>query len=111
MVGFTTFSERSGEEAAFTLMQSLSKLMGEAVREQGGVVQGFTGDGIMAAFGAPIAYEDAPLRACRAPCPSWNVLREPDLNLRASMAYGRRCALASTPAQPWWARSRTVRTP
>src|SRR5271170_4078734 len=66
MVGFTTFSERSGEEAAFTLMQSLSKLMGEAVREQGGVVQGFTGDGIMAVFGAPIAFEDAPLRACRA---------------------------------------------
>jgi len=27
MVGFTAFSERSGEEAAFTLMQSLAKLM------------------------------------------------------------------------------------
>ena len=65
MVDFTTFSERSGEEAAFTLMQSLSKVMGDAVREQGGVVQGFTGDGIMAVFGAPTAFEDAPLRACR----------------------------------------------
>ena len=38
MVDFTTFSERSGEEAAFTLMRSLSKLMDDAVREQGGVV-------------------------------------------------------------------------
>src|SRR5262245_31418864 len=66
MVGFTSFSERSGEEAAYTLMRSLSKLMDEAVREQGGVVQGFTGDGIMAVFGAPVAFEDAPLRACRA---------------------------------------------
>src|SRR5437763_3490432 len=66
MVGFTAFSERSGEEAAFTLMQSLAKLMEDAVREQGGVVQGFTGDGIMAVFGAPAAHEDAPLRACRA---------------------------------------------
>ena len=37
MVGFTSFSERSGEEAAFTLMRSLSKLMDEAVREQGGM--------------------------------------------------------------------------
>ncbi|MGA7327827.1 MAG: adenylate/guanylate cyclase domain-containing protein [Rhodomicrobium sp.] len=53
MVGFTTFSERSGEEAVFTLMRRLAKLMDEAVREQGGVVQGFTGDGIMAVFGAP----------------------------------------------------------
>jgi class 3 adenylate cyclase len=66
MVGFTPFSERSGEEAAFTLMRSLSKLMDGAVREQGGVVQSFTGDGIMAVFGAPLAFEDAPLRACRA---------------------------------------------
>ena len=37
MVGFTTFSERAGEEAAFTLMRSLAKLMDDAVREQGGV--------------------------------------------------------------------------
>jgi class 3 adenylate cyclase len=66
VVGFTTFSERSGEEAAFTLMRSLSNLMDGAVREHGGVVQNFTGDGIMAVFGAPIAFEDAPLRACRA---------------------------------------------
>jgi class 3 adenylate cyclase len=65
MVGFTTFSERSGEEAAFTLMRSLSRLMDEAVREQGGVVQGFTGDRIMAVFGAPAAFEEAPLRARR----------------------------------------------
>ena len=66
MVGFTSFSERGGEETAFTLMRSLSKLMDDAVREQGGVVQSFTGDGIMAVFGAPVAFEDAPLRACRA---------------------------------------------
>jgi class 3 adenylate cyclase len=66
LVGFTTFSERSGEEAAFTLMRALSKLMNDAVLEQGGVVQGFTGDGIMAVFGAPVAFEDGPLRACRA---------------------------------------------
>jgi class 3 adenylate cyclase len=66
MVGFTTFSEKRGEEAAFTLMQRLAGLMEEAVREQGGVVQSFTGDGVMAVFGAPVAFEDAPLRACRA---------------------------------------------
>ena len=51
---------------AFTLMRGLAKLMDDAVREQGGVVQGFTGDGVMAVFGAPVALEDAPLRACRA---------------------------------------------
>src|SRR5450432_1808794 len=66
MVGFTTFSERAGEEAAFTLMQALAKFMEDAVNQQSGVVQGFTGDGVMAVFGAPVSLEDAPLRACRA---------------------------------------------
>jgi class 3 adenylate cyclase/tetratricopeptide (TPR) repeat protein len=66
MVGYTTYSEQAGEEAAFTLMRSLSKLMDETVREHGGFVQSFTGDGMMAVFGAPVAVEDAPIRACRA---------------------------------------------
>ena len=66
MVGFTAFSDRAGEEAAFALMASLRPLMDDAVREQGGVVQAHTGDGIMAVFGAPTAFEDAPLYACRA---------------------------------------------
>ena len=66
MVGFTAFSEASGEEAAFRLMQDVAKLTGDVVREQGGAVQSFMGDGLMAVFGAPVAYEDAPLKACRA---------------------------------------------
>ena len=101
MVGFTSFSERSGEEAAFTLMRSLSKLMDEAVREQGGVVQGFTGDGIMAVFGAPVAFEDAPLRACRAALSSCNGSRQPDLISKRNMACDRNCASASTPERRW----------
>jgi class 3 adenylate cyclase len=66
MVGFTVFSERSGEEAAYELMRPLYDLMSEAVEKEGGAVKEFTGDGIMAIFGAPTALEDAPLRACRA---------------------------------------------
>jgi class 3 adenylate cyclase len=38
MVGFTPFSERAGEEAAFTLMQTIARLMEDAVQEQGGSV-------------------------------------------------------------------------
>ena len=99
MVGFTTFSEKSGEEAAFTLMRSLAKLMDDAVREQGGVVQGFTGDGIMAVFGAPVAFEDAPLRACRAPCPSCNASMQSAPISKPNTACSRRCGSASTPAR------------
>jgi class 3 adenylate cyclase/tetratricopeptide (TPR) repeat protein len=66
MAGFTAISERLGEEGTFSLMQSLSGLMAAAIREQGGTVKDFTGDGIMALFGVPVAQEDATLRACRA---------------------------------------------
>ncbi|MDW4496504.1 adenylate/guanylate cyclase domain-containing protein [Sulfitobacter sp. D35] len=64
--GFTETAERIGDEAAFRLIQIVSAKMMEAVHAQGGSVQEFRGDGIMALFGAPTAIEDAPLRACRA---------------------------------------------
>jgi hypothetical protein len=83
MVGFTSFSERSGEEAAYTLMRSLSKIMDEAVNEQGGVIRAFTGDGIMAVFGAPVAFEDAPLLACRAALSILQRLKAAGLDLEA----------------------------
>jgi class 3 adenylate cyclase len=66
MVGFTAISERLGEEGTFALIQPIYELMDYAVREQGGSVKDFTGDGMMALFGAPDALEEAPLRACRA---------------------------------------------
>ena len=66
MAGFTSISERLGEEGTFALIQPIYALMTSAVREHGGSVQDFTGDGIIALFGVPDAVEDAPLRACRA---------------------------------------------
>ena len=72
-------------------MRRLSKLMDEAVREQGGVIRGFTGDGIMAVFGAPTALEDAPLRACRAAL-SFNGSKRRGQTSRQNMAHARNCA-------------------
>ena len=66
MVGFTAISERLGEEDTFAFIRPIYELMARAVREQGGSVKDFTGDGVMALFGVPDALEDAPLRACRA---------------------------------------------
>jgi class 3 adenylate cyclase/tetratricopeptide (TPR) repeat protein len=66
LVGFTAFSERAGEEAAYGLMQKITEILRTAIEKQGGTVGSFTGDGVMALFGVPQALEDAPLRACRA---------------------------------------------
>ena len=66
MVGFTAISERLGEERTFVFVRLIYERLSAAVREHGGSVSGFAGDGIMALFGVPDAFEDAALRACRA---------------------------------------------
>jgi class 3 adenylate cyclase len=66
MAGYTALAEKLGEEQTYLLMQQVHKGLSEAVHAHEGTVQEMTGDGIMALFGAPIAIEDAPLRACQA---------------------------------------------
>jgi class 3 adenylate cyclase len=97
MVSFTTFSEKSGEEAAFRLMRAIAKLTGEAVRQEGGVVQSFTRDGVMAAFGAPVAYEDAPLRACRSALSVLHRPAEASSEFERTSAFVHSCESASIP--------------
>jgi class 3 adenylate cyclase len=96
MVGFTSFSERSGEEAAFILMRSLSKLMDEAVREQGGVVQGFTGDGIMASSARRSRLKTHHCEHLARRCRSWSGSRPPDLISKLNTVCSRNCASALT---------------
>jgi class 3 adenylate cyclase len=63
--------QRSMDLAAALGPERLSEVMGElfnrcgsVTQRYGGTVQQFTGDGIMALFGAPIALEDHAIRAC-----------------------------------------------
>jgi class 3 adenylate cyclase/tetratricopeptide (TPR) repeat protein len=65
MEGFTQLSERLGPEEAYTIMDKIYEILIHKVHDYEGTVNEFTGDGIMALFGAPIALEDAPQRAIR----------------------------------------------
>ena len=55
-----------GAERLREIMTELVKRATAVVQRYGGTVDKFTGDGIMAVFGAPIALEDHAVRACRA---------------------------------------------
>src|ERR1700739_3144321 len=53
-----------GVERLREIMADLADRCAAVVRRFGGTVDKFTGDGIMAVFGAPVALEDHAVRAC-----------------------------------------------
>jgi class 3 adenylate cyclase len=55
-----------GAERLREIMTELVTCVAAVVRRYGGTVDKFTGDGIMAVFGAPVALEDHAVRACLA---------------------------------------------
>src|ERR1700738_719536 len=55
-----------GAERLREIMAEVFNRCGGIVQRYGGTVDKFTGDGIMAVFGAPIALEDHAFRACLA---------------------------------------------
>jgi len=63
---FTTFAETTPAERVIDVLNRYLGDMGGAVLDHGGTLVAYTGDGLMAAFGAPIPSEDHAERAVAA---------------------------------------------
>jgi len=66
IAGFTRLSERLDPEEVTSMVNRCLDDMTRAVVRYGGRVDKYTGDGLMAVFGAPVGHEDDPVRALRA---------------------------------------------
>ena len=66
VVGFSTLSERLDPEGVHSIMDGCFEVLTRVVHRYEGTINQFTGDGVMALFGAPITHEDHAARALEA---------------------------------------------
>jgi adenylate cyclase len=70
------------------MMDRFVTLLAEGVERFGGTVDKFTGDGIMALFGAPLAYEDHARRGCLAALTMSSAVADYAAELRRTVGLG-----------------------
>src|SRR5713101_2366220 len=66
IAGFTTLAEKLDPEDVHRIVDRCFELITAEVHRFEGTINQYTGDGVMALFGAPIAHEDSPRRAAHA---------------------------------------------
>ena len=66
VANFTTISEKLDPEEIHGIIDGCFKILMDEIHRYEGTINQFTGDGVMALFGAPLAHEDHAVRACHA---------------------------------------------
>lgn len=73
---FTTLTEELGAQGTVALLNEYFTVMVECIRDEGGMLDKFIGDAIMAVFGTPLAHDDDPDRGVRAAIAMMHDLRD-----------------------------------
>ena len=66
IANYTSISEKLDPEEVHQIMDGCFKVLMDEIHRYQGTIDKFTGDGVMALFGAPVAHEDHAQRACHA---------------------------------------------
>jgi len=66
VANYTSMSEKLDPEEVHQIMDGCIRILMDEIHKYEGTINQFTGDGVMALFGAPVAHEDHAQRACYA---------------------------------------------
>jgi adenylate cyclase len=92
--GFTSLTEQLGPQATVSMLNEYFTLMVDCIQSEGGMLDKFIGDAIMAAFGLPTPESDDPDRAVRTAIAmirslhEWNSVRSADGKPPIDMGIG-----------------------
>ena len=66
VANYTSMAEKLDPEDVHQIMDGCFQILMDQIHKHEGTINQFTGDGVMALFGAPLAHEDHAQRACYA---------------------------------------------
>jgi class 3 adenylate cyclase/tetratricopeptide (TPR) repeat protein len=87
VAGYTSMSERLDSEEVRQIMDGCFKIIMDSVYRFEGTIDKFTGDGVMALFGAPLAHEDHAQRACYAALEMQRALKEYGVKVKEDCGF------------------------
>ena len=108
VVGFSTLAGPLDPEDVHTLMDGCFAILTQQVHRYEGTINQFTGDGIMALFGAPLMHEDHAVRALHAALGIQAALQDYREEVQAPGGCPSRCASGLTPGWSSWAASAMI---
>src|SRR6266478_6501994 len=84
LAGFSALAEQRDPEEVHAIVDRCFEMIATEVHRFEGTINQYTGDGVMALFGAPIAHEDSPRRAAHAALGIQRALRDYSRELEAT---------------------------
>lgn len=86
--GFTAYSEKADPEKLVSLLNDYFTRMDSVIRANGGSINRYLGDGILALFGAPVVLENSGLSSIRAALAMRDALKEFNAETGTSFELG-----------------------
>jgi len=99
VANYTSIAEKLDPERVHQIMDGCFKILMDEIHRYEGTINQFTGDGVMALFGAPLAHEDHAQKACLAAMGIQKALEGygNDLRARQGIEFKMRVGLNSGP--------------